>query len=67
MMEVQRQAGVYGKQADGSYNIFKGEGGESTVQVIAGHSVMSCCKTIETGDKFQNRIQGANQTEDYLG
>lgn len=65
MMEVQRQAGVYGKQADGSYNIFKGEGGECTVKVLAGHSVMSCCKTIETGDKFQNRIQGANQTENY--
>lgn len=65
MLEVQRQAGVYGKQADGSYNIFKGEGGKCTVKVLAGHSVMSCCKTIETGDKFQNRIQGANQTENY--
>lgn len=65
MMEVQRQAGVDGREADGSYNIFKGEGGSCTVKVLAGHSLMSCCKTIDTGDKFQNRTQGATHSDNY--
>lgn len=59
IMEAQRQAGIYGKTPTG-YNIFDSDPSVCSVKVLAGHSVMSCCKEISTGNKFQNRTQGAS-------
>lgn len=64
IMEAQRQAGVYGKTPTG-YNIFDGDPSVCSVKVLAGHSVMSCCKEISTGNKFQNRTQGGFATQTY--
>lgn len=64
MMEAQRQAGVYGKTPMG-YNIFDGDPSVCSVKVFAGHNIMSCCKSIETGDKFKNRTQGGIATQTY--
>ncbi|ANB92574.1 hypothetical protein MOVS_10795 (plasmid) [Moraxella ovis] len=64
IMEAQRQAGTYGKTPTG-YNIFDGDPSVCSVKVLAGHSVMSCCKAISTGDKFQNRTQGIGATQTY--
>ncbi len=64
IMEAQRQAGTYGKTPTG-YNIFDGDPSVCSVKVLAGHSIMSCCKAISTGDKFQNRTQGVGATQTY--
>ncbi|MDC4411820.1 conjugal transfer protein TraN [Acinetobacter baumannii] len=65
MMEVTREAGVYGeKDSTGALRVFNGEGGTCTVKLLAGHNIMSCCKEIKVDvSKASNNSTGSKQTQ----
>jgi len=67
MMEVAREAGVYGELNTNSLTLFKGESNECTIKTLAGHSIMSCCRSqpIPQGTKVTNNQTGNTMTDAY--
>lgn len=65
MMEVAREAGVYGEvDATKTMKVFNGEGGTCTVKLLAGHNIMSCCKEIKVNvDKASNNSTNSKQSQ----
>lgn len=65
MMEVAREAGVYGEvDATKTMKVFNGEGGTCTVKLLAGHNIMSCCKEVKVNvDKASNNETNSKQTQ----
>lgn len=59
MMEVARQAGVYGADLD-SVELFKGYSEKCSVKVLGGKTIKSCCKASGGGSAYTNNaVMGA--------
>lgn len=53
MMEVARQAGVYGPDPD-RVELFKGYSETCSVKVLGGSTIKNCCKSTKGGNAFSN-------------
>ncbi|AOJ79190.1 conjugal transfer protein TraN (plasmid) [Burkholderia savannae] len=53
MLEAQRQAGIYGVDAN-SLEIFKGYMEQCSIKVLGGATIKSCCKSAGGGSAFTN-------------
>lgn len=66
MMEVAREAGVYGDLDPNGLVLFKGEENSCTVKLLAGSNIMSCCKEAKINpDVASNKNTGSTATDAY--
>lgn len=66
MMEVAREAGIYGEKSKQGFVMFKGEENSCTVKRFAGHNIFSCCKFEKIdAEQARNSVTGKITTNAY--